>query len=120
MRSSDFLPQLHELWPGERVRPPCLEAQRFMESQAVLDRSRQRLTLALTVLPLPAEEHMHANRMHELIKRRGKDSVVSVAWRKSVYQTIAGLLRIGLIRVRETPDAAAGSQASYENSLCSA
>ena len=45
---------------------------------------------------------MHAYRMHELIKRRGKDSVVNVTQRNSVYQTIARLLRSGLISVQST------------------
>jgi DNA-binding PadR family transcriptional regulator len=54
------------------------------------------------VLALLAEAPMHAYRMHELIKRRGKDSVVNVAQRNSVYQTIARLLSAGLIRVRQT------------------
>ncbi|MES2937335.1 MAG: PadR family transcriptional regulator [Pseudomonadota bacterium] len=66
------------------------------------DRSRQRSTLALTVLALLAEEPMHAYRMHELIRQRGKDTVVNVAQRNSVYQTIARLLRIGWIRVQAT------------------
>ncbi len=45
---------------------------------------------------------MHAYRMHELIKARGKDTVVNVAQRNSVYQTIGRLLRSGLIRVQRT------------------
>jgi hypothetical protein len=35
-------------------------------------------------------------------KRRGKDSVVNVGQRNSVYQTIARLLRTGLIRIQQT------------------
>ena len=66
------------------------------------DRSRQRSPLALTVLALLGEAPMHAYRMHELIKRRGKDSVVNVTQRNSVYQTIARLLRSGLISVQST------------------
>ena len=45
---------------------------------------------------------MHAYRMHELIKQRGKDSVVNVSQRNSVYQTIERLLRTELIRIVET------------------
>jgi len=56
----------------------------------------------MVVLALLAEAPMHAYRMHELIKERGKDSVVNVAQRNSVYQTIARLLRARLIRVHET------------------
>jgi DNA-binding PadR family transcriptional regulator len=66
------------------------------------DITRQRSPLAVTVLALLAEAPMHAYRMHDLIKRRGKDSVVNVAQRNSVYQTIARLLRSGLIRVQQT------------------
>ncbi|WP_035055526.1 PadR family transcriptional regulator [Andreprevotia chitinilytica] len=66
------------------------------------DRSRQRSPLAMVVLSLLAEAPMHAYRMHELIKQRAKDSVVNVAQRNSVYQTIARLLRSELIRVQTT------------------
>lgn len=45
---------------------------------------------------------MHAYRMQRLIKERGKDTVVNVAQRNSVYQTLARLLRERLIRVQET------------------
>ena len=45
---------------------------------------------------------MHAYRMHELIKQRGKDSVVNVSQRNSVYQTIERLLRTELIHIVET------------------
>jgi DNA-binding PadR family transcriptional regulator len=45
---------------------------------------------------------MHPYRMQTLIKERGKDHVANVAQRNSVYQTIDGLLRAGLIAVRET------------------
>jgi DNA-binding PadR family transcriptional regulator len=51
---------------------------------------------------LLAEEPMHPYRMGQLIRERGKDGVVNVAQRNSVYQTIDRLLRDGLIRVRET------------------
>ena len=66
------------------------------------DRARQRSPLALVVLAFLAEAPMHAYRMHELIKQRGKDTVVNVGQRNSVYQTIARLLRAGLIQVLET------------------
>jgi DNA-binding PadR family transcriptional regulator len=68
----------------------------------MVDRSQRRSALAPTVLALLAEESMHAYRMHELIRRRGKDSVVNVAQRNSVYQMIARLLRPGWIRVQDT------------------
>ncbi|HMA34290.1 MAG TPA: PadR family transcriptional regulator [Chloroflexia bacterium] len=61
-----------------------------------------RSSLALTVLALLAEEAMHPYRMQQLIKDRGKDQVVNVRERTSIYQTIERLLRAGLIAVRET------------------
>ena len=66
------------------------------------ERARQRSPLALVVLACLAEAPMHAYRMHELIKQRGKDTVVNVGQRNSVYQTISRLLRAGLIQVLET------------------
>jgi DNA-binding PadR family transcriptional regulator len=65
-------------------------------------RPRQRSPLAMVILGFVLEAPSHAYRMHELIKQRGKDNVVNVAQRNSVYQTINQLLAAGLIRVRET------------------
>lgn len=65
-------------------------------------RPRQRSPLAMVILSFVLEAPSHAYRMHELIKQRGKDNVVNVAQRNSVYQTIAQLLAAELIRVRET------------------
>jgi DNA-binding PadR family transcriptional regulator len=56
----------------------------------------------MVVLALACEEPMHPYRMQALIKQRGKDQIANVAQRNSVYQTIAALLRAGLIAVRET------------------
>ena len=56
----------------------------------------------MVVLALACEEAMHPYRMQTLIKQRGKDQIANVAQRNSVYQTIAALLRAGLIAVRET------------------
>jgi DNA-binding PadR family transcriptional regulator len=56
----------------------------------------------LVVLSMVYEEPMHAYKMHSLIKERGKDLIANVAQRNSVYQTLRGLLRAGLIAVRET------------------
>ena len=64
--------------------------------------SRPRSPLSLVVLSLVCEAPMHPYRMQTLIKERGKDLVANVAQRNSVYQTIAGLRRAGLIAVRET------------------
>ena len=58
--------------------------------------------LALTVLALLYEAPMHAYRMQQLIKERGKDEVVNVRQRTSIYQTIERLERDGLVAVRET------------------
>ncbi len=64
--------------------------------------SRPRSPLSLVVLALVTEAPMHPYRMQSLIKERGKDQIANVAQRNSVYQTIAALLRQGLIAVRET------------------
>ena len=72
------------------------------------DRPPRRSPLAMVVLGLLAEAPMHPYRMQQLIKERGKDTVVNVAQRNSVYQTIDRLLRAGLIAVRETSQDARG------------
>ncbi len=48
------------------------------------------------------EAPMHAYRIQQLIKLRGKDEVVNVKQRNSLYQTIERLQRDALIAVRET------------------
>ncbi len=45
---------------------------------------------------------MHPYRMQRLIKDRGKDQVINVEQRASLYQTIGQLLRAGLITFWET------------------
>ncbi len=45
---------------------------------------------------------MHPYRMQRLIKERGKDQVINVGQRASLYQTISQLLRAGLIATWET------------------
>jgi len=45
---------------------------------------------------------MHPYRMQRLIKDRGKDQVINVKQRASLYQTISQLLRAGLITFWET------------------
>lgn len=62
----------------------------------------QRSPLALAILAHLAEEPMHPYRMQQLIKERGKDQVINVRQRNSIYQTIERLLREGLISVQET------------------
>jgi DNA-binding PadR family transcriptional regulator len=58
--------------------------------------------LALAVLGLLVEAPMHPYEMQRLIKQRGKDQVINVGQRASLYKTIDRLLRDGLIAVRET------------------
>lgn len=62
----------------------------------------QRSPVALAILALLEEEPMHPYRMQQLLKERGKDEVINVRQRTSIYQTIDRLLRDGLIAVRET------------------
>jgi DNA-binding PadR family transcriptional regulator len=54
------------------------------------------------VLTLLHEAPMHPYRMQRLIKDRGKDQVINVEQRASLYQTISQLLREGLITFWET------------------
>ena len=57
----------------------------------------KRSPLALAVLALLIEAPMHPYRMQQLIKSRGKDQVINVRQRGSLYQTIERLERDGLI-----------------------
>src|SRR4051812_19273805 len=65
-------------------------------------RTTQRSPLGLVVLWLLVEEPMHAYRMQKLLEAYGKDRVVNVRSRASLYQTIERLVRLGLVEVRET------------------
>jgi DNA-binding PadR family transcriptional regulator len=58
--------------------------------------------VALAVLALLYEAPMHPYRMQQLIKERGKDEVINVRQRASLYQTIDRLLRAKLIAVSAT------------------
>jgi DNA-binding PadR family transcriptional regulator len=62
----------------------------------------RRSPIALAVLALLMEEPMHPYRMQQMIKQRGKDQVINIRQRASLYQTIARLLHDGLIAVRGT------------------
>ncbi|MGA7204440.1 MAG: PadR family transcriptional regulator, partial [Specibacter sp.] len=62
----------------------------------------KRSSLALAVLALLEEAPMHPYRMQQLITLRGKDQVVNVSQRASLYTTIDRLSREGLVRVTET------------------
>ena len=65
-------------------------------------RSHRRSPLALAVLGLLYEAPMHPYRMQQLIKARGKDEVINVRERASIYQTIDRLRREGLVAVAQT------------------
>src|SRR5258708_22837017 len=67
-----------------------------------MTRKFKRSPLALAVLALLHEAPMHPYRMQRLIKDRGKDQVINVQQRASLYQTINQLLRAGLITFWET------------------
>jgi DNA-binding PadR family transcriptional regulator len=58
--------------------------------------------LALAVLAMLTEAPMHAYRIQQLIKLRGKDEVINVRQRNSLYQTLDRLLRDALIAVQDT------------------
>jgi len=58
--------------------------------------------LALTVLALLHYQPLHPYGIQRLIKQCGKDQVVNVEQRTSLYRTIERLLAAGLIAVRET------------------
>ncbi|MEU7895939.1 PadR family transcriptional regulator [Nonomuraea sp. NPDC049152] len=61
-----------------------------------------RSPLALAVLALLTSEPMHPYRMQQVIKQWGKDQVINVGSRATLYKTIDRLVRDGLITVRET------------------
>jgi DNA-binding PadR family transcriptional regulator len=61
-----------------------------------------RSSLGLIVLWLLFQEPMHVYRMQKLIEHQGKDRVVNVRSRASLYQTIERLVRLGLVVVHET------------------
>jgi DNA-binding PadR family transcriptional regulator len=74
-----------------------------MSSKVIsMPRQFKRSPLALAVLALLHEEPMHPYRMQRLIKDRGKDQVINVEQRASLYQTISQLLRAELITFWET------------------
>src|SRR5713226_5263546 len=64
--------------------------------------AHRRSPLALAVLGTLFEEPMHPYRIQQLIKERGKDQVINVQQRASIYQTIERLHHAGLIEIRET------------------
>lgn len=62
----------------------------------------QRSPLGLIVLWLLYQEPMHVYRMQKQLEQYGKDRVVNVRARGSLYQTIERLMRLELVEVRET------------------
>jgi len=58
--------------------------------------------IALAVLALLYQEPMHPYRMQQLIKQRGKDEVINVRQRTSLYQTIDRLVRAQLVAPQQT------------------
>jgi len=62
----------------------------------------KRSPIALAVLAMLTEEPLHPYRMQRLIKERGKDEVINVTQRASLYQTIQRLEREGLITPQKT------------------
>src|SRR5205823_14455418 len=68
----------------------------------MVHRSHRRSPLALAALGLLYESPMHPYRMQQLIKERGKDAVINVRQRASLYQTIDRLLRAKLIAIQAT------------------
>jgi DNA-binding PadR family transcriptional regulator len=58
--------------------------------------------LSLVVLALLAERPMHPYLMFQLIRQRGKDAIVNVGQRNSLYQVIDRLVRSGLAEVDST------------------
>jgi DNA-binding PadR family transcriptional regulator len=62
----------------------------------------QRSSLGLIVLWLLFGEPMHVYRMQKLIEAQGKNRVVNVRSRASLYQAIERLVRLELVRVSQT------------------
>ncbi len=58
--------------------------------------------ISLAILALLFEEPMHPYRMQQLLIERGKDQVINVRQRASLYQAIERLLRQKLISIKET------------------
>jgi DNA-binding PadR family transcriptional regulator len=78
-------------------------------------RPPKRSPLGLAALAMLCEAPMHPYRMQRLIKERGKDEVIDVTQRASLYQTIARLEREGLIgRQQVTRDENRPERTVYE------
>jgi DNA-binding PadR family transcriptional regulator len=62
----------------------------------------QRSSLGLIVLSQLYQGPMHVYRMQKLLEAQGKNRVVNVRSRASLYQAIERLVRLGLVEVSET------------------
>ena len=65
-------------------------------------RSARRSPLGLIVLWALFEAPMHVYGIQKLLEQQGKDRVVNVRARASLYQAIERLMRLGLVAVHET------------------
>ena len=68
----------------------------------MMDTEARRSPLALTILGLLVAGPLHPYAMQRLIKEWGKDQVINVGQRASLYRTIKRLHEAGLIAVRQT------------------
>jgi DNA-binding PadR family transcriptional regulator len=66
------------------------------------NKQSQPSSLGLIVLWQLFQEPMHVYRMQKLLQAEGKDRVVNLRSRASLYQTIERLQRLGLVEVAET------------------
>jgi DNA-binding PadR family transcriptional regulator len=71
-------------------------------ANAPKSKAAQRSTLGLIVLWQLFDGPKHAYRLQKLLEQQGKDRVVNVRSRASLYQTLDRLLRLGLVEVSET------------------
>lgn len=62
----------------------------------------RRSALALTILGLLEDGPLHPYRMQQLIKQWGKDQVVNVGQRATLYKMINRLAEAGLVKVHQT------------------
>jgi DNA-binding PadR family transcriptional regulator len=72
------------------------------EPAAVKWQSAQRSSLGLVVLWQLFEGPKHVYGIQKLLEQQGKDRVVNVRSRASLYQTLERLRRLGLVEVHET------------------
>lgn len=96
--------------PAARGRPDQKYIRQILTSHSmssmfltmIQPKTPRRSALALTVLWQLMSEPMHVYRMQKLFEAQGKDRVVNVRARASIYQTIERLQRHGLVEVSQT------------------